>query len=346
MKAFKHYLFIFCVLLLIVNSASGQKDDSFEFVFYNVENLFDVYNDSLTNDDEFLPEGDKHWTYDRYMTKIDHIARVMVGIGKWELPALIGLCEVENANVLYDLAGHRLLKEADYKVIHKDSPDRRGIDVAVLYRSEVFEPLFSKWIGIGFPWDTNLKTRDILYVKGLVGVTDTLHIYINHWPSRWGGIKASMPKRLHVAGILRHYIDSIQADNQYANILISGDFNDTPEDSSLYYVLGAQDPGSDPPETSLVNLMYPLHQQGEEGSLKYRENWEIYDQIIVSEAMLEQKGLYIRDAKAYIYSPEFLYEKDERYLGTKPFRTYAGPRYLGGFSDHMPVRTSISINKK
>lgn len=334
-----------CVLIAIIaifpfNYIIGQERGHIDFVFYNAENLFDVKDDPLTSDEEFLPDSEKHWTYERYMTKIDHIARVLVGIGKWELPGIIGLCEVENEDVLYELAGHRLLKEAHYRIIHQDSPDSRGIDVAMLYRAEQFEPLHMRWFGIRFPGDTSVRTRDILYVKGLAGSSDTIHIFINHWPSRWGGVKATNPKRVHVARQLKMITDSLFRSDQGANILISGDFNDNPHDSSLFSVLDAG-PLSGNPAKGLVNMMYPASARS--GSLKYRENWETYDQIIVSASMLTGKGLRIRDSKAYIFSAEFLLENDERYMGTKPWRTYAGPRYLGGFSDHLPVYTTICI---
>lgn len=324
-----------CLCFFVITGAIGQQVQSIDFVFYNVENLFDVKDDPGTNDEEFLPEGVKRWTYHRYQTKVDHIARVLVGVGKWELPALIGLCEVENAHVLYELAGHRLLKEANYRIIHRDSPDRRGIDVALVYDPDVFTPLSRKWIGINFPNDPDILTRDILYVKGMA-FNDTLHVFINHWPSRWGGVEATMPRRLHVAGILGWYADSILSNNQHASILISGDFNDTPADSSVLRVLEAG-PLTNDNTYKLINLMYPLHTSGQQGTLKYRENWEIYDQIIVSANLLESDKVRIAGAEAFIYAPEYLLEDDERYLGKKPYRTYSGPRYHGGFSDHLPV---------
>ncbi|MDT8394478.1 MAG: hypothetical protein RQ761_11575 [Bacteroidales bacterium] len=335
MKHGRYISMLLCICLFILQGARGQQTQSIDFVFYNVENLFDVKDDPGTNDEEFLPDGVKRWTYDRYQTKVDHIARVLVGIGKWELPALIGLCEVENAHVLYELAGHRLLEEADYTIIHRDSPDRRGIDVALVYDPDVFTPLFRKWIGINFMQDPDILTREILYVKGLA-MNDTLHIFINHWPSRWGGVEASMPRRLHVAGILKWHCDSILSNNRNASILIGGDFNDTPADSSIFSVLGAG-PHTTCDKHELINLMYPLHTSGQQGTLKYRENWEIYDQIIVSANMLVSDKVQIAGAEAFIYNAGYLLEDDERYLGKKPFRTYSGPRYHGGFSDHLPV---------
>ena len=342
-------LFIFCIAiigsLLLQSSANCQDSRSLSFVFYNVENLFDVKDDPLTNDDEFTPEGSKHWTYDRYHTKVDHIARVLTGIGEWELPALVGLCEIENIKVLHDLAGHRLIEDYGYHIIHKDSPDRRGIDVGLLYKPGIFDPIRSEWIEIEFIADSNMKTRDILYVKGLVYGKDTLHVFINHWPSRWGGVKATMPKRVEVAVKLKYITDSIFSVDYRPNIILSGDFNDTPGDSSILNVLGANTVYNGQPE-GLYNLMYPVHASGKQGTLKYKGNWEVYDQVIVSGPMLHEDALFVMRREANIFSPDYLLVDDERYLGNKPFRTYSGPAYIGGFSDHLPVYVKIDRIRK
>lgn len=308
------------------------------FVFYNVENLFDPADDPDADDSEFTPDGDKHWNYDRYMAKIDHIARVLVGIGQWQLPGIVGLCEVENRGVLQELAGHRLLREFDYKILHMDSPDRRGIDVALLYKPGIFDPVATQWLRMRFMSDTSLRSRDILYAKGLMFGADTIHIFINHWPSRYGGAEASMPKRFETAWKLRQVTDSVFGRDHNSNILIAGDFNDSPADPSVLNVLGAQmlkDGHQKGP--GLYNLMTAFHDDKAVGTLKYKADWDVFDQIIVSAGLAGGKsGIFMKDG-AKIYDPEFLLEEDERYLGMKPFRTYAGPNYLGGFSDHLPV---------
>lgn len=333
MKTFSKFQLIFVVVFFMSSRLISQD---FSFVFYNVENLFDVKDDILTNDDEFTPEGVKAWTYEKYHRKVDHIARVLVGVGAWELPALVGLCEVENKKVLYDLTAHRLLVENGYHIIHKDSPDRRGIDVGLLYNESIFYPISTKWYEVVFDTDTSQKTRDILYVKGQINEGDTLHIFINHWPSRWGGVAATQGKRVEVAGMLKEITDSLFLAEAAPNILIAGDFNDTPADSSLLRVLDAREEMGDK-QDGLVNLMYPMHVKGGMGTLKYRENWEVFDQIIISthNMELEHSKLFLNGP--YIYQADFLLCEDERYLGMKPFRTYSGPRYHGGFSDHLPV---------
>lgn len=345
MKRLVFKLFFVIIGLCFSSSFLHAQEESFvKFCFYNVENLFDTYDDSLTQDEEFLPEGDKSWSKARYYNKIDQIARTLTGIGGWKLPGIVGLCEIENIDVLYDLCEHRLLKASGYEIIHEDSPDRRGIDVALLYIPSKIEVIHSQWIGISFPFDSTILTRDILYVKGLIGHSDTLHIFINHWPSRWGGIESSMPKRLHVARILKHFSDSILQAGFDQHILIAGDMNDTPGDSSILNVLGASEQVGDHP-AELYNLMTLTDLEGPGGTLKYRADWDIFDQIIVSGSLLNStEGLFVEEAD--IYCPEYLLIEDEKYMGMKPYRTYLGPSYLGGFSDHLPVSTIIYYQEK
>ncbi len=327
-------LIFFCSLISLSNFA--QDEPSARFVFYNVENLFDLNDDTLTVDEEFTPDGAKNWSQTRYRDKIERIAKTITAVGGWELPAIIGLCEVENRNVVLDLLDHRLLINKGYKAIHKDSPDRRGIDVAFLYDPQLFQPISSNWISIRFENEPDTRTRDILHVEGVIFASDTIHVFINHWPSRWGGVEATIPKRVTVANTLREHVDSLFLIAPNANILIAGDLNDNPVDRSVYSVLGAKNE-SDSVQGALVNLMFPMYENPGEGSLKYKADWETYDQIIVSPALLDDKALSVKDGKAFIFAAPFLLTEDERYLGQKPFRTYAGPSYLNGYSDHLPV---------
>ena len=325
--------FFTCFLFM---SMPAQEGGTARFVFYNVENLFDIYDDSLTIDEEFTPEASKGWTANRYHDKLDRIAKTLTAAGEWNFPAFVGLCEVENRSVLQDLVEHRLLSAAGYGIIHRESPDSRGIDVALLYNPNIFSVLDSHWIPIIFDVDPEMQTREILYVKGIVFEKDTLHIFINHWPSRWGGVEGSQPKRLTVAKKLREYTDSLFLFCRNPNILIAGDLNDNPVDSSVHRILGAEKQ-FDGSRNILVNLMFPVYEKQNEGSLKYKSDWEVYDQLIVSSALLDTIALHVQDNRAYIFSAPFLLTDDEKYLGKKPFRTYAGPSYLGGFSDHLPV---------
>jgi hypothetical protein len=314
-------------------------------MFYNVENLFDTVDDSLVNDEEFLPEGTRHWDKEKYYAKLTRIYRVIISCGEWDPPAIIGLCEVENRAVLEDLVQHTPLKKFNYRIVHFDSPDLRGIDVAMLYRYPHFIPDTAYPIPVAFPFDPDSKTRDILYVKGFVDGLASIHLFINHWPSRYGGYEVTQPKRNHAAITLRKAIDSILIHETGARILAMGDFNDGPFDESLVeYLEAAPDTSGQNPER-LLNLTAPFAASTLSGTLKYREGWNVFDQLVASANLLNrQNSLFITEDRARIHSPEFLLEEDEAYLGVKPFRTYAGMRYLGGFSDHLPVFLDLKLN--
>jgi hypothetical protein len=321
-------------------SLTAQDSGRYRVLFYNVENLFDVVDDSLTNDGEFLPEGDKHWTEGRYFTKLNHIYQVVMSAGEWDPPALIGLCEVENRFVLDQLVYETPLQQFGYRVVHFESPDWRGIDVALLYRRDAFTPDTAYPVPVVFPFDTTLRTRDILYVRGRIAREDTLHVFVNHWPSRYGGYLKSQPKRNFTAQVLRQHIDSLFHLLDRPNIIIMGDLNDNPGDESVSGILRADAPASPSvnPGSNLVNLSAAFEGQTGTGTLKYKANWDVFDQMIVSFSLVDSiPGLKVAGKKAFIHNPDFLLKTDEKYLGKKPFRTYVGPRYEGGFSDHLPV---------
>ena len=300
-------------------------------MFWNVENYFDTYDNPSTTDEEFTPTGDNRWGRARFEKKRDDIAKtILLAADQYgDLPALIGLAEVENAFVLQELLEETPLARTQYKYIHKDSPDSRGIDVALLYREELFTPLETKYIGFSFP------TRDVLYTKGVVNGLDTLHIMVNHWPSKRGNEESSGRKREYVSLKVSHVVDSILLRNPAANIVLMGDFNDTPASSPLKN-LG-----------QLTNLA--KWADGAEGSYKYRESWSMIDQILVSENLIKKDSHLKGNEKGFqpqwiythrnmeIFAPEALFAEDATYLGVKPKRTYSGPRYLGGISDHLPV---------
>lgn len=323
---------------------NGNRSQDIRIMFYNVENLFDVTDDSLTSDEEFTPEGDRRWNQRKMYDKIHGIYKVIMAVGTWEPPAVIGLCEIENRFVLEQLIYETPLNDFGYRIIHHESPDRRGIDVALLYRDEFFLPLHDEAVPVGFPFDTSYVTRDILYVKGLLGGSEMIHIFVNHWPSRYGGYLETIDKRKHVAGILKGKTDSLFAINTGMRVLIMGDFNDDPDDESISRILQAQPVSDSTRPGSLYNLMSCVNDPQKKGSLKYRGNWNTFDQIMVSGALLDEEGqIILKGTKAEIFSPAFLLEKDETYLGEKPFRTYSGFRYHGGFSDHMPVYIDLRI---
>ncbi len=324
------------VLFLSVKAQEPQRSD-YKIMFYNVENLFDTVDDTTKWDEQFLPDGDKHWTPWKYKTKLNNIAKVLVSAGGWQTPAVIGLCEVENAFVLEELTQKSPLKRLDYKVIHKESPDKRGIDVALLYQKDQFRPIYYETIPIHFPKNPKSKTRDILYVKGLAENKDTLHIFVNHWPSRWGGQMKTEHKRMFVASRLRHKVDSLFSFADKPNIVIMGDFNDAPTDKSVLETLKANPPKEATQENTLYNLLYPLSQTND-GTHPYQGHWAVLDHIIVSNYLLDKSNkIYTTIDSANPFRADFLLEDDKKYGGKKTFRTYIGFKYNGGFSDHLPV---------
>jgi predicted extracellular nuclease len=332
---------IVILLLLCVNLIFSQETEverELRFMFYNVENLFDTENDPNKNDEEFLPSEGKFWNWYRYRTKLFRIYQVISAIGEWSPPEIIGLCEIENRTVLEDLINKTPLVNAGYKIIHYESPDSRGIDVGLLYREQFFTPLYQEKIPVVFP-DNARSTRDILYVKGVTARKDTLHVYINHWPSRWGGQLETEPKRMHAASVLKNHVDSVLEADFHPNILIAGDLNDYPDNKSLTDVLKSKTSGYDTPlPEELYNLSYYLQFEKNQGSHKYRGEWGVLDQIIVSGSLLYQHTRFSANLESVsVFSPEFLLEDDESYTGKIPNRTYIGYKYNNGFSDHLPV---------
>lgn len=313
-------------------------------MFYNVENLFDTHDNPDTDDDLFTPAGGLHWTYKRYKAKLMNVCKVIVAAGGWQPPDVIGFCEVENDSVLYDLFENTPLSRYRYKIVHYESPDRRGIDVALAYNRQTVGCLNSKIYRIS---RGNLSTRDILCVKVLMG-GDTCHVFINHWPSRASGQLDTEKDRFAAAGMLRQATDSILKRNPDARILIMGDFNDEPDDESLTEVLKARPGQEESRSAGLYNLACP-NGGGDliQGTLKYQGTWNIFDQIIVSAGMLnDTRGLHVKPDGFTILNNLFLLEPDDTYTGYKPFRTYSGYNYKGGFSDHLPVYIDVFNGKE
>ncbi|MCF8365915.1 MAG: endonuclease [Bacteroidales bacterium] len=322
---------------LAQNSAT-QPPPSFRVMFYNVENLFDIYDDSLKRDEEFTPDGERHWTNRKFYDKINKVYKVIAAVGEWNPPALVGMCELENRFVLEKLIDETPLKKYDYRIVHHESPDRRGIDVGLIYRPTMFELFYHKAIPVVFADDTAYKTRDILYVKGLLGGKDMLHIFINHWPSRYGGYLSTVNRRNQAAEILKQKTDSLLMANPKTAIVIMGDFNDGPEDESFAKVIGATAPDGDINLQGYYNLTLTKQESWNNGTLKYRENWDIFDQIVVSgSVLLPGPGIKATGNKATIFHAPFLLEDDNTFLDVKPFRTFTGFKYNGGYSDHLPV---------
>ncbi len=340
---FSIYFVSFSVKTIAQNDIQEQTTNStneryFRIMFYNTENFFNVTHDTLKLDDQFLPDGDHHWTWDKYKHKANNIAKVITAVGGWQPPDIVGLCEVENRYCVDGLVKFSPLEKFNYQIIHKESPDRRGIDVALLYQKNTFTPISNSFIQIDFPFNKEKKTRDIIYVKGYTNKYDTLHIFVNHWPSRWGGQLESEPNRMFLASVMRSKVDSIFGTNKNANIIIIGDLNDEPDNKSLLETLKAQGKFDNIKSNELYNLSYYLQFEKNICSYKYHGHWGTLDQCIVSGALLlKNQALYTSLDDAHVFKADFLLEKDDSYYGVRPFRTYLGFKYHGGFSDHLPV---------
>lgn len=314
-------------------------------MFYNVENLFDIKDDPEKFDEEFTPSGQKRWTYERFLDKINKIYKVIIATGQWQSPAIIGLAEIENRWVLDFLVKNTPLQKQNYGYVHFESPDERGIDVALLYRKDVFNVLITEKLRVDFPDDLQDKTRDILYLKGDIFDSIELHVFVNHWPSRSGGVVASQSKRNFAARRLKSKVDSVLTQNCNANILIMGDLNDEPTDASITRYLMI--PSPEKCDNKLINLMSVFSKKNT-GTLKYKDQWYIFDQLIVTKNMLKGKNkLRVKKNSVKIIMEDFNTMRDEKYLGIKPFRTYIGPQYIGGYSDHFPICFQLikEINK-
>jgi hypothetical protein len=344
-KRMKNRLFLpFLFLFLYISVYSQNSSGEFSLIFYNVENLFDIVDDPLTMDEEFTPQGDRRWTYKRFHKKLIDISKVILGASGWHPPQLIALCEIENRYVLEKLLSDTPLQSFPYKIIHKESPDRRGIDVALIYNAEVFYPLEYKYIPIKTNNDSIIKTREILYVSGILNNTDTLHVFANHWPSRYSGLMETRSLRNLAANTLRNEILLVQQKHPDPKIVITGDFNDQPSDESMLVYLNAIEFSDTQTETQLYNLSFPWMKR-EIKTLKYQSQWMVFDQIIVSGSLLNENAtIFTRPEWAEIVQLPFLLEKDEKYGGMKINRTYIGFRYNGGFSDHLPVLLKLQTN--
>ena len=334
-----NFLFISCNNTISPDKSFNSYNNRGEYriMFYNVENFFDIYNDSLTQDDEFLPEGDKHWNYNRFTDKLNKIYKVIIAVGGNEAPEIIGLCEIENRHVLNKLIYNTPLSKYEYEIVHQDSPDNRGIDVALLLRKDKLSLLKKGFFNITFAWDSLKKTRDILYIKGLTPGEDTLHIFVNHWPSRYKGQLETESFRIYVASVLRNKIDSIFNINKESNIIITGDFNDEPQNKSIKEILSAETNFDTIISNKLYNLSSNLSNSTKSGSLKYKFAWEMFDQFIVSGSLLDSDKISTTLNDIHIFNPDFLLEEDNIYSGYRPYRTYRGYKYTGGFSDHLPI---------
>lgn len=337
------------VYLLAAGSVLGQER-TYTVMFYNVENLFDVYDDPYVRDEEFTPEGPKEWTEAKYWKKIANTAEVLHAVAQAnrQFPAIIGLSEIENRLVLDDLVSEERLAPANYQIVHYDSPEARGVDVALLYRPDLFDYEWSDPIRTRIPGRPDFKTRDILAVCGRIE-GELFCFFVNHWSSRRGGAQSSEYLRCGGAQTVRSYADSLRQVHPEIKLVVMGDLNDDPVDKSIYEVLGGTGDPENIPQGGMFNPYYALFQDGY-GTLGYQDAWSLYDNIVVSDNLMnvdEGSALRLMPVKlrrktyyASIFKRSFLIQQKGQFKNY-PWRTYSGNTFLGGYSDHLPVFITI-----
>lgn len=348
---------LFVMLVGLGGYAQDKKFKVHTIAFYNVENLFDTINDPKINDEEWLPTGAQRWTLKNYKKKLSNISKVISEIGTGEntnSPTIIGLGEIENRRVLEDLIKQPALVDKDYGIIHFDSPDKRGIDVAMLYQKKNFKPTSYKNIPlmvktrpaeestktekeektddkIQVDASNRLYTRDQLLVTGLLD-GEEMHFIVNHWPSRSGGEKRSSPFREAAAALNKKIIDSLYKINPNAKVITMGDLNDGPYNNSIKKVLGAKGKKEDVKELGIYNPMEDMSSKGV-GSLAYRDAWDLFDQMMVTEPLIKKDYTSYRFWKANVFNKAYLAQTSGQYKGY-PQRNWNG---VAGYSDHFPV---------
>ncbi len=344
MKNIIFFLFLYPCFVL--------SQETFRIMTYNVENLFESAPDSIPKPHDFTPGSARRWTYHRYVTKQNHLARCIIATGEWTPPALVGLCEIENPAVLDHLTRFSILRHAGYRYVMTDGPDPRGMNVALLYQRESFRLLEYTGHRICDPTGRNyFLTRDILHVSGQILSGDTLDVLMVHFPSRRNGQKESEIRRLIAADRLKELADSLIQIRTFPLVVLMGDFNDNPHSPSLKKTMGALSPEgarskkkADIHPELLYNLMEPLKKE-KTGTYKFQGKWEILDHILVNGNLLSPDSpLYIPAARAAIIRHTFLLQPDPKDLGVRPFRTYYGYRFHGGYSDHLPVAIDCVIH--
>ncbi len=324
MKEPTRLLFFFLLTLPVAcvvvdhGQAPGTRPQEYAhaLMFYNVENLFHPSDDTIPGDDDFTAPGVRHWSYNRYYAKLATLCKIILAVKPWEPPVLIGLCEVENERVLKDIIYHPMLKEYAFSFLHHNSNDHRGIDVALLYRPEKISCLSQEYISNCLPGKSS-ATREILHGTFLLEA-DTIDVFINHWTSKYGGAYETEEIRVYQAHLLSGLVDSILEKREVPRILLSGDFNDNSDSRSIRLLTQGR------PISEV--LPFPA-----KGSYKFQGKWDLIDHFFIAGKWSPA------ECSCSIFTAPYLLEEDIKYTGVKPFRTYAGFKYNGGISDHLPI---------
>ena len=329
-----------CMALFAVATLSAQ-DKPYSVVFYNLENLFDIYNDPETHDDEFTPQGVKQWNETRYQKKLTNMERVLFDIAaqQKEYPIVIGVSEIENRSVLEDLISQPKLKGANYRICHYDSPDARGVDVAFLYRPDVFKIQGSDNIKLHVEGLPNFRTRDLVVMWGTIE-GEPFYFLVSHWPSRLGGKEASQFKRDACAKQIREIKDSLLRENPATKVIVMGDFNDDATDASIVEVMGAKRKVKELQPGDFFNPYNEMLRAGL-GTLAYQDEWNLFDNICVTENLVNaERGTLriIKGKKFYgnIFTRPYMLQLEGQYKNY-PLRTFVTNNFQNGFSDHFPV---------
>ena len=341
----------FLLILLAVNTVgcAQQKSDTLFVAHWNVENLFDNIDDDKVIDEEFLSDGTKEWTDERIEKKLYSLSRIIRSMNDNAGPDLLGVCEVEHQYLLDSLVNN-YLSDKFYKVSYLESPDGRGIDNGIIYNSKIFTLLYIK--GYETKFSDGYDTRLVLLGSFLFEKKDTIHFFVNHWPSRRGGEEESQPRRIKVANTIRKVVDSLLIVNNKSKIVIVGDFNDEPTNISITETLKAQpffcdsinhDKLSEDVTTNLFNTSYKAWFDGM-GSFFYQSDFNMLDQIIISKDLLLGSDIKYVCNSFEVYKPYLMVTRTGKFKGA-PFPTYGGARYLGGYSDHFPVTAKFIIEK-
>lgn len=338
-------LFVFVTTLFFSFTVKSQKAQYRPAIigFYNCENYYDTVNNPIVDDEEFLPNSERHYNSHIFLDKVERLSTVISQLGTDVNPdgvALLGVAEIENDTVLNILVNSKKLKDRKLKIVHYDSPDKRGIDVGLLYNPKYFTPIYSKPLFVKLPGGTKdaYFTRDVLYVKGVLD-GDTIHIMVNHWPSRSGGEERSMPARAAAAGVDKRIVDSLMAISLETKIVIMGDLNDDPVSPSMTKVLGAVGSVKGLKDKGLYNPWVDFYKRGI-GTIAYQDAWGLFDQIVLSKAWLNKDQPGYHFYKATIFNKEFLVQPTGKYKGY-PKRTWDGTTYNYGYSDHFPVFVTL-----
>nr|WP_319399408.1 endonuclease/exonuclease/phosphatase family protein [uncultured Carboxylicivirga sp.] len=331
------------VILVVTGSftiAQAQTYKAGVIAFYNLENLFDTINTPNVRDTEFTPLGDKKWDGKRYWDKISNMAEVISELGSDKgvgAPAVVGLSELENKAVIEDLVNDPKLKPYNYQIVHYDSPDKRGVDVCLIYQPRYFQVTNSKSIPLliyNQETGERIYTRDQLMVSGIFD-GEPMHFIVNHWPSRYGGEARSAPLREEAAKLSRSIVDSICATDANAKVILMGDLNDDPINESVTMYLRGIGKKNKMKDGDMFNTMYKHYKNGI-GTLAYRDKWNLFDQVMITESLMGTDYSTYKFKSSHIYNKPKMIVPEGRYKGY-PLRTYVGDRYQGGYSDHFPV---------